>query len=112
MARTPVNFKNTTQLSSTAADVVDVVVSNTIAVVRKLSFRNTGASTRTVTVYVIAPSGSAGITNELAVKAIAAGKQWNCIEIQGETIETGMRVQAKQDAGTDVNANCSGLNVI
>lgn len=111
MARDPKNFSNTTQLSENADDVVATVAGNTKAVVRKLSFRNTGATARTVTVYVIAASGSAGTTNELAVKAIAPGKTWNVIEIQGEIIETGMKVQAKQDAGTDVNANCSGANI-
>ncbi len=111
MARTPQNFKNTTQLSSTAADVVDAVATSTTAVVRKLSFRNTGASPRTVTVYVLASGGAAGTTNELAVKAIPAGKEWNVIVAQGEVLEAGMRMQAKQDAGTDVNANCSGVNV-
>ena len=111
MARDPKNFTNTTQLSSTAADVVAAVPSNTKAVVRKLSFRNTGSSNRTVTVYVIASGGSAGTTNELAEKAIAPGKTWNVIEIQGEILEPGMKAQAKQDAGTDVNANCSGANI-
>ena len=108
MARDPSNFANTTQLSSTAADVVAAIPINTKAIVRKLSFNNTGSSTRTVTVYVIASSGTAGVTNELQAKAIPAGKVWNCILIQGEVLEAGMKVQATQDAGTDVNVNCSG----
>lgn len=112
MATTPENYVNTTQLSSTASDVVPGVPTNTRSVVRKLSFRNTGTSTRTVTVYVVASGGSAGTTNELAVKDIPAGKQWNCIEIQGEVLTGGMKAQAKQDAGTDVNANSSGVNVL
>lgn len=111
MAREPSNFANTTQLSTSAADVVPEVPANTKAIVRKLSFNNTGASTRIVTVYVIAAAGTAGVTNELISKPIPAGKQWNCIEIQGEVIETGMKVQAVVDTGTDVNANCSGANV-
>ena len=111
MATTPKNFKNTTQLSSSAADIVATVATSTTAVVGKLSFRNTGASSRTITVYVIASAGTAGITNELAVKAIPPGKEWNCILAQGERLEAGMKLQAKQDAGTDVNANCSGTNI-
>lgn len=111
MARDPQNFSNTKQLSTTASDVVPAVNEATKAVIRKLSFRNTGASTRTVTVYVIASSGTAGTTNELAVKAIPPGKDWNVILIQGEVLTPGMKVQAKQDVGTDVNANCSGTNV-
>lgn len=108
MARDPSNFANTTQLASSAVDIVSAIATSTKAVIRKLSFRNTGSSTRTVTVYVLASGGTAGATNELAVKAIPAGKEWNCILIQGEILETGMKVQATQDAGTDVNANCSG----
>ena len=111
MARTPKNFKNTKQLSSTARDMVAAIASNTEAVIRKLSFRNTGSSTRTVTVYLIASGGSAGTTNEIAVKAIPAGKEWNVIVVQGEILEVGMKLQAKQDAGTDVNANCSGADI-
>jgi hypothetical protein len=111
MARTPKNFKNTTQLSSTAVAIVDDVVENTTAVVRTLSFRNTGLSSRAVTVYVIASGGASGTTNELAVKSIPAGKEWNVILAQGVVLETGMSLRAKQDAGTDVNANCSGTNI-
>lgn len=111
MARDPQNFSNTNQLSSTASDVVGSVDQDTKAIVRKLSFRNTGASTRTVTVYVIASGGSAGLTNELAKKAIPAGKEWNVILIQGEVLTAGMKVQASQDAGADVNSNCSGTRV-
>lgn len=111
MARDPKNFNNTNQLSSTAEDIVAAVAASTKSIVRKLSFRNTSSSNRTVTVYVIASGGSAGTTNELVVKAIAPGKTWNVIEIQGEVLEAGMKLQAKQDSGTDVNANCSGANV-
>lgn len=111
MAREPENFTNTNQLSSTAEDIVSAVPANTKAIIRKLSFRNTGSSTRTVTVYVVASGGTAGILNELTVKAIPAGKEWNVILAQGETFAPGMKLQAKQDAGTDVNANCSGASI-
>lgn len=111
MATQPQNFVNTTQLSSTASDVVSVIPAGTKAVVRKLSFKNTGSSTRTVTVYVIASGGTSGTTNILDDKAIPAGKTWNVLLIQGESIEAGMKVQADQDTGTDVNANCSGVLV-
>lgn len=111
MARTPQNYANNTQLSSTATVIIPVVVQNTSAVTRKLSFFNSGSSTRTVTVYVVEASGVADTGNTLAVKAIPPGKTWNVIEVQGEILETGMSIQAKQDAGTDVNANCSGADI-
>ncbi len=111
MARTPTNFANTTQLSTTAVDVVPTIGTNQSAIVRKASFYNSGTSTRVVTVYVIASAGVAGATNTLKSKAIPAGGTWNCIEVQGEVLEEGMKVQAVQDAGTDVNVNCSGTIV-
>ena len=111
MARTPTNFANTTQLSTTAADVVPAVATNASAVVRKVSFYNSGTSTRTVTVYVVAAAGTAGTTNILKQKAITPGDTWNCLEIQGEVLNAGMKVQAAQDVGTDVNVNCSGTIV-
>lgn len=111
MARTPQNYAHNTQLSSTATVLVPVVVQNTSAVVRKLSFYNSGSSNRTVTVYVVEASGVAAVNNTEVVKTIPPGKTWNVIEIQGEILETGMSVQAIQDAGTDVNANCSGADI-
>lgn len=111
MARTPQNYAHNTQLSSSATVIVPVVVQNTSAVVRKLSFYNSGSTSRTVTVYIVQSDGAAGTANTEVVKAIPPGKNWNVIEIQGEIIETGMSVQAKQDAGTDVNANCSGADI-
>jgi hypothetical protein len=111
MARDPQNFSHNNQLSTSAVTVIEAVPTNTKQVVRKLSFRNTGASTRTVTVYVVGSGGTAGITNELQVKAIPAGKEWGCTLIQAEVFNEGMSLQAKQDAGTDVNVNCSGVTV-
>jgi hypothetical protein len=111
MARDPSNFTNTTQLSSSASDVVGVVPTSTKSVIRKASFYNSGSSNRAVTIYVIASGGTAGTTNILVKKSIAPGKTWNCIELQGEVLEVGMKVQAIQDAGTDVNVNCSGVNI-
>ena len=111
MAREPQNFTHNNQLSSTAEAIISAVPQNTKQIVRKLSFRNTGATTRTVTVYAVESAGTAGTANELASKAIVGGKEWNCILVQGEVFTTGMTLQAAQDAGTDVNANCSGTTV-
>ncbi len=111
MARTPQNYAHNTQLSSTATVLVPVVVQNTSAVVRKLTFYNSGTSNRTVTVHIVEASGVANTKNIEAVKTIPGGKTWNMIEIQGEILETGMSVQATQDAGTDINANCSGADI-
>lgn len=111
MATDPKNFKNTTQLSSSAGDIVSAVSAGVKAVVKKASFFNSGSSTRLVTVYVIASGGTAGTTNILAKKSIPAGKTWICHELISEVLEEGMKAQAIQDSGTDVNVNVSGINV-
>ena len=108
MARTPTNFKHNTQLTTSAVSVVDPIGTSAEAIIRKLSFYNSGSSLRTVTVYVVEASGTADTGNTLAVKSIPAGTTWNCIEIQGEIIASGMSISAKQDAGADINVNCSG----
>ena len=110
--RTPKNYAIDTQLSTVATDIVPQVASSVQAVIRKLSFFNSSTTTvRSVTVYVVETAGTADTGTTLAVKAIQPLKTWNVVEIQGETIEAGQKVQASQDAGTDVNANCSGSDV-
>lgn len=111
MARDPANFSHNNQLSSVAEALISAVPANSKQIVRKLSFRNTGAITRTVTVYVVESGGTADTGTELQVKAIPGGKEWNCILVQGEVFLEGMTLQAKQDTGTDVNANASGTTV-
>lgn len=111
MARTPQNYAHNKQLDTTPVILVPLVIQNTSAVVRKLSFYNSGTVNRAVTVYIVEDSGAANTKNTEVVKSIPPGKTWNVIEIQGEILETGMTVQAKQDAGSDVNANCSGADI-
>lgn len=112
MARTPRNYAIDTQLSTSATDIVPAVVGNTQANIRKLSFYNSSTTTvRTVTVYVVESGGTADIGNTIKVRSINPGKTWNCLEVQGEVLEEGMKIQAAQDAGTDVNANCSGADI-
>lgn len=109
MARTPVNYAHNTQLDTSAVTIVSAPVEGVVSNPSKLSFYNSNATTpRAVTVYVVESSGSADAGNTLAKKTIAPLKTWNVIEIQGESIEEGMTVQADQGAGADVNANCSG----
>lgn len=112
MARTPENFAIETQLSTGASAVVPVVPASTSSIIRKVSFYNSNTTTtRTVTVYAVPSAGTASTGNIMVIKAIAPQKTWNCLEAQGEVLETGMSLQAAQDAGTDVNANASGTNI-
>jgi len=111
MARQPENYSHNNQLSSVAEPLISAVSAGSKETIRKLSFRNTGATTRTVTVYIVENSGTPAITNELTQKAIPGGKEWNVVLVQGEVLDEGMSLQAKQDAGTDVNSNCSGTKI-
>lgn len=108
MARIPATFAIQKQLSSTASDIVAAAVANTQRHVTSMSFHNSGGSTRTVTVYKVPSAGTAGTTNILAVQAIPSGKTWICYPAINEILEVGQFIQAKQDAGTDINANSSG----
>jgi len=112
MARTPTNFSHNNQLSTAAETLYTPSSTSESATIRKLSFYNSSATTnRTVTVYVVESSGTAGTANTLAVRTIPPLKTWSCVEIQGEVISGTISLQAKQDAGADVNSNCSGTLV-
>lgn len=109
MARTPTNFTHNNQLSTAAESLYTPSSTSESATIRKLSFYNSNATTnRTVTVYVVEASGAADTGTTLAVRTIPPLKTWNCVEAQGEVISGAMSLQAKQDAGTDVNVNSSG----
>lgn len=112
MATTPKRFAIETQLQTTPVDIIPNVGVNAVDVVRTLIFYNSSSTdTRSVTVYNVPSGGTAGTANILAVKAIAPGKTWNVIEAQGQNFEEGQKLQAAQDAGTDVNVNCSGVEI-
>ena len=111
MARTPANFSHNNQLSSAAEDLISAVQASEKQIIRKLSFRNTGTTTRTVTVYIVESGGTADTGTELDVKGIPGGGVWNVLVAQGEVLTSGMTLQAKQDTGTDINSNCSGSTV-
>ena len=68
-----------------------------------LVFTNSSTSTaRTVTVWRLRSSTSAGSTNYLVKKKIQPEKTWICKEALGQAIKNGSRIQASQDVGSDV----------
>lgn len=109
MAKTPVNFAHNTQLAVTAVDIIPDVLNGVTANPSKLSFYNSGTVNRQVTVHIVESAGSIGTANILAKRSIPPNKVWSVGEVQGEELTPGMSMQAVQDAGTDVNANCSGF---
>ena len=114
MARTPKNYAINTQLSTPGSEVliVPIVDPGVTSTIRKLSFINTSTtSKRLVVVHAVEASGSPSTSNEIARRSITPQKTWGVIEGQGETLEAGASIQASQDVGADVNANCSGADV-
>lgn len=107
--RTPRNYSHNKQLATSAVTLITAVSTGVKSSPSKLSFYNSNTTTaRLVTVYVVEASGTADTGTTLAVKSIAPLKTWNVAEIQGEVFIEGMTLQAKQDVGVEVNANCSG----
>lgn len=105
------NYASGTQLTTTATVLITAVPSNTKAVVKKLSFYNSGTVNRLVKLYVVPSSGSISVNNLEVEKSIAPKQTWDVITILNEVLETGMTLQATVDGGIDVNANCSGADV-
>lgn len=111
MSRTEKNYAHNTQLSTSATDIVGAVPTAVVSVVSKLSFYNSSTTNnRQVTVYAVESGGTAGTGNILAKRSISPGQTWNVVEAITERLSAGMKLQAVQDAGTDVNANCSGAD--
>jgi len=111
MAITLRSYAHNTQLTAAGTVIIQVVPSNTKAVVKKLSFYNSGVSNREITIYVVEASGNADTGNTEIKKTISPGSTWSALDVFNEVLETGMSLQATVDAGTDVNVNCSGADV-
>jgi len=111
MSRTERNYAHNTQLSATATDIVSSVPQGVVSVVSKLSFYNSSTTTnREVILYAVESGGTAGTGNILARRSIPPQQPWNVMEAITERLTAGMKLQAVQDAGTDVNVNCSGAD--
>ena len=114
MAREPRSYATGLQLSTTPVDIVPAVASGVNqSEVDTISFYNSSTTTnRTVTVYKIPSGGSAATTNTLQKGTIPPQKSWVPESFIGVKLENGQKIQAAQDAGTDVNAECSGGDYI
>lgn len=112
MATNPRNYASDTQLGTSVVDIISQVAAATNANPSKLSFYNSNTTTaRTVTVHVVESGGTADTGNTLVQKSIPPLKTWNVVEIQGEVLAAGMKLQASQGVGEDVNANCAGSDI-
>jgi len=111
MPRLPANYSHNKQLSTTVSDIVPEVTSDA-AELNPAKFHNGNTTTnRVVTVHIVEVEGDADAGNILVVKSIPPLKTWTCYELAGEKILNGMKAQAKQGVGTDVNVNLSGFDI-
>lgn len=111
MSRIEKNYAHNLQLATSAIDVVQAVPDAVTSVISKLSFYNSSSTTaRLVTIHAVEDGGTADTGNTVARRSIAPLTTWNVIEVINERLSKGMKLQATQDAGTDVNANCSGAD--
>lgn len=104
------NYAHNQQLSTTASDVISAVPAGTISTPSVLTFTNTATIRRFVTVYIVETGGAADTGTTKVSLSIPAGGIWYVFEVINENFTAGMKLMAKQDVGTDVNVNCSGLD--
>ena len=108
MATTRLNFSHNLQLSTVGVSIISPVVTGTQSTIAALVFTNTGLTARTVSVFLVESGGTSADANLLSKKTIQPSKSWICAEGLRQVLQSGMSLQASQDAGTDINVACSG----
>lgn len=70
-------------------------------IIKKLTFTNSTATARTLTVYLVPAAGTADATNIVTdAVTVAAHSVYECFEAEGQTLLTGQTLQAKSDSAT------------
>lgn len=90
------------QLTASAATYY-TGAANVQTIIKKLTFTNSTATARTVTVYLVPSGGSAGVTNILtSARAVNVNETYECFEAQGQVLNPGDLIQALSDSATAV----------
>ena len=105
-----------TLIQSRYAGVVDTteytVPAATTTIIDKFTATNTDASARTVTVNLVAPSGSVSPANVItSAFSIAAGASVDLPEIKNHVLETGAFISVVASVATKVVIRASGREV-
>jgi hypothetical protein len=79
--------------------------------IQKLSFTNTAAATRTVSVWLVPLAGSNANATLLKTYTLAIGECWDCFEAIGQSMQSGGMIWANADAATSVTPNGSVLEM-
>lgn len=111
MANTAYNFVKPQYLTNAIATYY-TVPTGTRAIVRKLTFTNTSASVKTVTVYWVPSGGSAGNSNKIVPSySIAPSETWDCPFMEAHTMHAGDKLQILASDNTAVMVASSGSEV-
>jgi len=83
---------------------------NTKCIIKNLSFSNTTATARTVTVNLIPSGGTAGAANQIVTThTIPAYSEWQCSIASGHVLEAGGFIQAVADSASAITIIGSGI---
>ena len=97
MSVTPKKAIVPAQITAAAATYY-TVPANLRSIVKKLTFTNSTAIARAVTVYLVPSGGTAGVTNILiSARIVGPGETYECFEAQGHVLNTGDFIQAFAD---------------
>ena len=95
------------QLATTPGDVLYTCPAGTKAQIQKLTFLNTTATARTVTVHIVRSGGAIGVTNQVWIAATVplnttAPRGVECFEAEGQVLNPGDFIQAFASAATAI----------
>jgi hypothetical protein len=110
MAVQPIVLVAPQQLTNAAATYY--TSANILTRIDKLSFTNQDTGAHTVSIYLVPPSGTAGVTNQITKAfSIPAGSTWNCPDAVGQTLPVGGTLQMLADTGAVVTVSGSGTQI-
>lgn len=98
------------KLAESAATVQYTSTEATTAI-DKFTARNTSGSPVTLTVNLLAPSGTAGTANQVVVKNLAGGITYTFPEIVGHVLASGGAIATSASTGNVVAIRASGRQI-
>lgn len=84
---------------------------STRTIIDKFTATNVDASSRTLTVYLVASGGTAGTSNQIVSKSIAAGATADVTELQNQILATGDVISVLASAASTIVIRVSGREV-
>lgn len=114
MAVIPRKIIQGTQLSNAAAVTPGLYAcpANEKVLIKKLTFTNDDASTRLLTIHLVASGGTASASNLITKAAsLAAGATYEAFECEGHILQAGDFLTAFSDVAAKVTCHGSGVSL-